>query len=164
MFFLSYLGFWRCGYFVCWNEWKNLLSDNSGTTVKKKEACSAWELPDCLELHWVVPEGLSFCATRIWKPGALCVVGSTGLSVKMIVAPGVMPSFALARNSVGSRLFCAASKRLLLDFSFPAEVTSTQRRCPSGSVPLSALKTRSFRGETACEFGIPARPISTPLR
>src|SRR5205823_3102773 len=79
--------------------------------------------------HSVVPEGLSFCATRIWKLGALCVVGSTGLSVKTIVVPAVITSFAFARNSVGNRLFCAAAKRLSLDLSFPAAVTSTQRRC-----------------------------------
>src|SRR5207253_7797141 len=96
----------------------------------------------CIALHSVLAEGLSFCATRIWKPGALCVVGSTGLSVKTIVVPGVMTSFAFARNSVDSRLFCAAAKRLSFDLSFPAAVTSTQRRCPCSFIPLRALKTR----------------------
>jgi hypothetical protein len=54
------------------------------------------------ESYSAVLEGLSFCATRIWKPVGLCVVGSTGWSVKIMVVPGVMTSFALARNAAGS--------------------------------------------------------------
>src|SRR6266513_5404518 len=99
----------------------SVLSDNCGTLVKKiGSRTSLGNCDGCIELHSVVPEGLSFCATRIWKPGALCVVGSTGLSVKMIVAPGVITAFALSRNSVGSWLFCAAKKRFWLELSFPA--------------------------------------------
>lgn len=42
--------------------------------------------------------------------GALCVIGSTDLSVKMSVAPGVMTVFALSRKAAGSPLFCDAKK------------------------------------------------------
>src|SRR6476619_580924 len=85
--------------------------------------------------YWVLPVGLSFCATRIWKLGGLCVVGSTGLSVKISVAPGAMTDFALSRNAVGSPLFCDAKKMFSFDLLSPVAVTSAQRRCPCGSVP-----------------------------
>src|SRR4029450_10912635 len=84
--------------------------------------------------------------------------------VKMSVAPGVMTAFALSRNAAGSPLFCDAKKIFSFDLLSPVAVTSAQRRCPSGSVPWSALNTSSFRGETTCGLGIPARPISTPFR
>src|SRR5258708_38089817 len=83
----------------------------------------------------VLSVGLSFCATRIWKLGGLCVVGSTGLSVKISVAPGVMTDFALSRNAVGRPLFCADKKILSFDLLLPVAVTSAQRRCPCASVP-----------------------------
>src|SRR4029077_14745192 len=83
----------------------------------------------------VFPVGLSFCATRIWKLGGLWVVGSTVLSVKTSVAPGVITDFALSRNAVGSPLFCEATKILSFDLLSPVAVTSAQRRCPCGSVP-----------------------------
>ena len=92
------------------------------------------------ERYSVLPAGLSFCATRIWKLGGLCVVGSTRLSVKMSVAPGVMTDFALSRNAVGSPLFCAAKKILSFDLLSPVAVTSAQRRCPSASVSLKGAK------------------------
>ena len=43
--------------------------------------------------------------------GGLCVLGSTGLLVKMIVVPGAMIVFAFATNSGGSPLFCARMNR-----------------------------------------------------
>ena len=79
--------------------------------------------------------GLSFCATRIWKLGGLCVVGSTRLLVKMIVVPGAMIVFALATNSDDNPLFCAVKNKLSLAPSVPAAVTSIQRTCPCASVP-----------------------------
>src|SRR6478672_13538981 len=87
------------------------------------------------ERYSVLPAGLSFCATRIWKLGGLCVVGSTGLSVKTSVAPGVITDFALSRNAAGSPLFCDAKKMFSFDLLSPVAVTSAQRRCPCGSVP-----------------------------
>jgi hypothetical protein len=140
------------------------MSNTTPVMASSVEATAISTLFDMSPGIHMVPGWLSFCATTIWKPGALCVVGSTGLSVKMMVVPGVITSLALVRKSVGSPLFCAAKKRLSLELSFALAVTCTQRRWPSASVPWRALKTRSFKGETTCGFRIPARPISTPLR
>src|SRR5262245_53417735 len=63
----------------------------------------------------------------------------------MSVAPGVMTAFALSRKAAGSPLCCDTKKMFSFDLLSPVAVTSAQRRCPSASVPWSALKTRSFQ-------------------
>jgi len=96
---------------------------------------------------------LSFLPRRqSWKPCDSGLWGSTGLSVKMIVAPRGYDLLSIGHELSGSPLFLRGLERLSLRAFLSLSVLA-----PSAvtfvSVPCRALKTRSFNGETTLGFG-----------